>query len=156
MTQTKQWHCSLCPRTSRRGGKPAKAKSPSPKKATPTKAKAKKAVASPAEQAASPVRKSKRGGRAKASPKKAATPGMSFDAFHNLIRFPLTQGDNVSIRDHPLTTYANFLAFWTPSPPCTHFGLNHKTKFTQPRFLRTLFGPLPPPPRCVRTLWMVP
>ena len=48
------------------------------------------------EQEASPVKKSKRGGRAKASPKKAATPGMRFDAFHNLMRFPLTQGDKLS------------------------------------------------------------
>ena len=48
------------------------------------------------------------------------------------------------VRDHALSTYADFPAFWTPSPPpCSHFGLNHSTKFTQPRLLRTLFGPLP-------------
>ena len=57
------------------------------------------------------------------------------------------------VRGHPLSTYANFSAFLTPSPPCTHFGLNHKTKFTQPRLLRTLFGPLPPSPS-LRTYFM--
>ena len=51
------------------------------------------------------MKKSKRGGRAKtakASPKKAATPGMRFDAFHNLIRFPLTQADRLSRIMFPL------------------------------------------------------
>ena len=56
-------------------------------------------------------------------------------------------------RGHPLSTYADFPVFWTPSPPCSHFGLNHKTKFTQPRLLRTLFGPLPPSPS-LRTYFM--
>ena len=53
----------------------------------------------------------------------------------------------------PLRTYADFPAFWTPSPPCSHFGLNRKTKFTQPPLLRTLLGHLPPgpPPWRVRT-----
>ena len=37
-----------------------------------------------------------------------------------------------------------------------HFGQVYSTKFTQPPLLRTLLGLLPPPPRCVRTLWMLP
>ena len=50
------------------------------------------------------------------------------------------------LRGHPLSTYADFPAFWTPSPPCSHFGLNRKSKFTQPPLLRTLLGTLPPSP----------
>ena len=43
-----------------------------------------------------------------------------------------------------------------PLPPCSLFGLNHKTKFTQPRLLRSLLGTLPPPPLCERHKWIAP
>ena len=43
-----------------------------------------------------------------------------------------------------------------PLPPCSLFGLNHKTKFTQPRLLRSLLGTLPPPPLCERNKWIAP
>ena len=39
-----------------------------------------------------------------------------------------------------------FFGFFDPSPPCMHFGLNHKTKFTQPRLLRPHLGLHPPLP----------
>ena len=44
---------------------------------------------------------------------------------------------------------------WTPSPPCLLYGLNHKTKFTQPCLLRSLLGTLPPPPLCERNKWLL-
>ena len=47
------------------------------------------------------------------------------------------------VRGHPLSTYAKFSGFLTPSSPCTHFGQVCKTKFTQTPLLRTLLGPLP-------------
>ena len=43
-----------------------------------------------------------------------------------------------------------------PLRPCSLFGLNHKTKFMQPRFLRSLLGTLPPPPLCERNKWIAP
>ena len=53
--------------------------------------------------------------------------------------------ESVLVRGHPFITFAKFSGFWTPSPPCSHFGLTHKTKFTQPRLLRSLLGTLPLP-----------
>ena len=49
----------------------------------------------------------------------------------------------IVLRGHPLSTYADFSAFWTPSPLCTYFEPEYTSKFTQPRLLRTLLGPLP-------------
>ena len=46
-----------------------------------------------------------------------------------------------------------FRLFGPPPPPCTHFEPEYTSKFTQPRLLRTLLGPLPPSPS-VRTYFM--
>ena len=46
----------------------------------------------------------------------------------------------MAVRVHPFITYAKFLGFWTPSPPCSLSGLNHRTKFTQPCLLHSLLG----------------
>ena len=59
-------------------------------------------------------------------------------------------------RGHSFITFAKFSGFWTPSPPCSLFGLNHKTKFTQPRLLHSLLGTLPPTPLCERNKWIAP
>ena len=61
-------------------------------------------------------------------------------SFGSLVKLYFTWS---KIRGLPLSTYADFPAFWTPSPPCSLFGLNHKSKFTQPRLLCTLLVTLP-------------
>ena len=53
-------------------------------------------------------------------------------------------------------TSTQFSGFWTPSPPCLHFGKIHKTKSTQPPLLRLHFVNPPSPPQCRRHLSMAP
>ena len=52
-------------------------------------------------------------------------------------------------------TSTQFSGFWTPSPPCLHFGKIHKSKSTQPPSLRLHFVN-PPPHQCRRHLSMAP
>ena len=46
---------------------------------------------------------------------------------------------------HAYMTSTQFSVFWTPPPPCLHFGKIHSTKPMQPPLLRLHLGnPLPP------------
>ena len=48
------------------------------------------------------------------------------------------------LRSHTSMISTKFSGFWTP-PPCSLFGLNHKTKFMQPRLHTTFAFGYPPP-----------
>ena len=52
-------------------------------------------------------------------------------------------------------TSTQFSGFWTPSPPCLHFGKIHSTKSTQPPLLRLHFIN-PPSPLSVDVIYVWP